>query len=174
MSLCRMRVNSSAEIRCSTSLSNPMGLTLQRSFHGKPDVVYLDLKNGTLIKNTTAQEFKGRIHVAADRHTEEGCGFILRLSLLGLEDTGLYFCSWSYMSHTVATRKNTQQWHRYYCGRRRSTGTMQRPRFEFHLDCLHCDSFRRHSVPLNWNMDPEMQTIYKELQTGQSCKTTQT
>ncbi|XP_035469465.2 T-cell antigen CD7 [Scophthalmus maximus] len=91
-----MRVNSSAEITCSTSLPEPMGLYLRRLFRNGEDVVYLDLKNGRVTKRTTAPEFMGRIEVTPHQQIEAGCGFTLRLSLLGLGDTDLYYCTWSH------------------------------------------------------------------------------
>ncbi|XP_031147015.1 uncharacterized protein LOC116044117 isoform X1 [Sander lucioperca] len=101
-SISLMRVNSSAKITCSTSLPEPMGLYLQRAFHDKRDIVFLSLKNGLVTKNTTAAEFVGRINVAPDQQIREGYGFTLQLSLLGQEDTGLYYCSWLYFKSDMA------------------------------------------------------------------------
>ena len=95
-----MRVNSSAEITCSTSLSNPMGLNLYRQFHGNMKVVYLSLDNGQVTRNTIAPEFEGRIH---HQQMKDGHGFTLQLSLLRQEDTDLYYCSWQYFEKSLET-----------------------------------------------------------------------
>ncbi|XP_042253252.1 uncharacterized protein LOC121886911 isoform X1 [Thunnus maccoyii] len=89
-------VNSSDEITCSTALPNPMGFYLQRRFHNTKDVVFLSLEEGRISKNTTAAEFEGRIHITPVKQIVQGCGFTLRLSSLRLDDTDLYYCSWTY------------------------------------------------------------------------------
>lgn len=105
VSISLMRINSTAEIKCSTSLSDPMGLYLHRSFHSKGDIVYLALDKGQVTKNTTTEEFTDRIHVAPDQQIREGYGFTMQLSLLGLEDTDLYYCSWSYFESETSSHK---------------------------------------------------------------------
>ncbi|XP_008303195.1 uncharacterized protein LOC103374823 [Stegastes partitus] len=90
------RVNSSAEITCSTSLSDPMGVYLHRRFHSNKDIVYLSLKGGLITKNTINEDFAGRIVVTPDQQIKGGYGFTMQLSLLELEDTNLYYCSWTY------------------------------------------------------------------------------
>uniref|UniRef100_A0A673CWZ5 Immunoglobulin V-set domain-containing protein n=1 Tax=Sphaeramia orbicularis TaxID=375764 RepID=A0A673CWZ5_9TELE len=90
-------VNSSVDITCSTTIKNPFGLSLQRRFQRnseKTDVMYLAFKNGEVIKVTKAPEFKGRLQ---HRQSGEGWEFTLTLSLLGLYDTDLYYCSWNEM-----------------------------------------------------------------------------
>uniref|UniRef100_A0A669BCT4 Immunoglobulin V-set domain-containing protein n=1 Tax=Oreochromis niloticus TaxID=8128 RepID=A0A669BCT4_ORENI len=92
-----MRVNSSAEIMCTTSLANPMGLYMHRRFHKEQDVVYLDLNEFSVTKDTISNKFKGRINVSpAKQITQELRGFTFQLSLLELEDTNLYYCEWIY------------------------------------------------------------------------------
>lgn len=94
-----MAVNSSAEITCTTSLPNPMGLYLRRFFHSERDIVYLSLHKGKVTKNITAPNYGSRVHMGPDQPTEaEGSSFLLRLSLLQLDDTDLYYCSWSHFS----------------------------------------------------------------------------
>ncbi|KAK2820928.1 hypothetical protein Q5P01_023887 [Channa striata] len=89
-------VNSSVTITCSTSLSDALGLYLQRQFHGKKNIVYLSLSKGNVAKNTTSEEFKGRIQVIQEKSNKKGYGFTLQLSLLALDDTDLYYCQWSH------------------------------------------------------------------------------
>ncbi|XP_039991501.1 uncharacterized protein LOC120794467 [Xiphias gladius] len=103
LSISLMRVNSSAEITCSTSLSEPMGLYLNRRFHGEGDIVYLALQNRLVTKNTTSAKFIGRIHVTPSYGPSYG--FTLRLSLLALDDTDLYYCTWSHFKPQTATRE---------------------------------------------------------------------
>lgn len=89
-----MKVNSSAEITCSTSSPGVLGLYLHRRFHDKTTVVYLSLEKGKVTKNTTATEFAGRLHVTANKQVKEGVEFTMRVSLLELDDTDLYYCKW--------------------------------------------------------------------------------
>ncbi|XP_054455313.1 uncharacterized protein LOC129091647 [Anoplopoma fimbria] len=96
-SISLMRINSSAEITCSSSLSGPMGLYLYRGFPDKRKIVFLSLDNGQVTKITPGAGFAGRIEVASQQQIGEGHGFTLKLSLLGLEDTNLYYCSWEYV-----------------------------------------------------------------------------
>lgn len=71
-----------------------MGFYLHRHFHGDKDIVHLNLDNGQMGKNTIAAEFVDRIDIAPDQQIREGCGFTVQLSLLGLDDTDLYYCGW--------------------------------------------------------------------------------
>nr|XP_020481022.1 uncharacterized protein LOC109974909 [Monopterus albus]XP_020481023.1 uncharacterized protein LOC109974909 [Monopterus albus] len=96
-------VNSSAEIVCSTSLPDQMGLYLHRNFHGQRDTVFLSLKDGLVTKNTTAAEFAGRIHINPDQQVKEGHRFTFQLSLLEVDDTDLYYCEWSNYQSQMAT-----------------------------------------------------------------------
>ncbi|XP_028989025.1 uncharacterized protein LOC114845315 [Betta splendens] len=91
----RAKVNSSAEIKCSTSSTEVMGLCLRRRFHSKRDIVFLSLNKGEVMKDTTATEFKGRIQVTPNRNVKQGIELTLQLSLLQLEDTDLYYCEWN-------------------------------------------------------------------------------
>lgn len=94
MSISLKKVNSSAEITCSCSLSYLIVFKLQRRFHGNEPVVFLSLENGKVTKNTIAEEFTDRIHF---QQIKGGYGFTLELSLLRLEDTDLYYCNWIHM-----------------------------------------------------------------------------
>ncbi|KAM8729486.1 uncharacterized protein AB9X84_026717 [Acanthopagrus schlegelii] len=98
VSITQMRVNSSMKITCSTSMYETMGVYLRRSFHGKNDVVFLALENGQVTKDTITENFAGRIHIAKEQQITEGCGFTWELSLLGLDDTDHYYCSWIYFN----------------------------------------------------------------------------
>ncbi|CAJ1081143.1 uncharacterized protein LOC117830175 [Xyrichtys novacula] len=97
-----MRVNSSAEITCSTSTSGALGFSLHRYFKNNEEIVYQNLKNGEVTKTTIKGKFEGRIRVTPAPKIHQGQGFILQLSLLGVEDTDVYFCSWSYLSTNTA------------------------------------------------------------------------
>lgn len=93
------RVNSSAEITCTTSLKNPMGLYVYRQFHSEKNIVYLDLTEFSITKNTICNTFAGRLHITpAKTVTSDHHGFTFQLSLLGVEDTNLYYCSWLHTS----------------------------------------------------------------------------
>ncbi len=75
-------------------MSNPMGFYLRRRFHGDKDIVHLSFESGQITKKIIAGKFSGRIDIARDKQIREGKGFTLQLSLLGLEDTDLYYCGW--------------------------------------------------------------------------------
>lgn len=92
-----MRVNSSAQITCTTSMPGAMGFSLYRTFKGNKQIVYLNLRGGEVTKRTIVAEFSSRIQVVPIPQSK-GQGFTLQLSLLGLEDTDVYFCSWSYLA----------------------------------------------------------------------------
>lgn len=98
MSISQVRLNTSMRITCSTSLSETMGVYLHRSFHGKNDVVFLALDKGQVTKDTIAENFAGRIRIVNEQQTAEGYRFTWELSLLGLDDTDLYYCSWVYFN----------------------------------------------------------------------------
>ncbi|KAM4623569.1 uncharacterized protein ACJ7VT_004610 [Polymixia lowei] len=96
-----MKVNSSAEIRCSTSLSGAVGLYLQSYFHGDRNVAFLALRDGEVLKTTIHGDFREQIDVVPTPELSQGCGFTFRLSLLDLTDTDMYYCSWKYFDlHT--------------------------------------------------------------------------
>ncbi|KAF7651255.1 hypothetical protein LDENG_00113510 [Lucifuga dentata] len=93
-----MRVNMSAEITCSTSLTDPSGLYLKSRFRGDRDNAYLFLQNRQIAKNTISGEFVGRIQVSPDLLGGRGYAVTFQLSLLRLEDTDMYYCSWKYFN----------------------------------------------------------------------------
>ncbi|XP_029383957.1 uncharacterized protein LOC115060221 [Echeneis naucrates] len=93
-SVSHLSVKSSARITCSTSLSNPVGLYLNRYFDREKDVLYLSLQDGLVTKNVTAPQFRGRIEITPERH-RSGFTFTLDLDLLVQDDTDLYYCTWS-------------------------------------------------------------------------------
>ncbi|XP_034564063.1 uncharacterized protein LOC117830175 [Notolabrus celidotus] len=97
MSISFTRVNSSAEITCSTPTPGAIGFSLHRYFKGNKQIAYLNLENGVDTKRTIAPEFKSRLRVVPTPQIREGHGFSLQISLLGLEDTDMYYCSWSYL-----------------------------------------------------------------------------
>lgn len=97
-----VRINSSIEITCSTNLSHPMGVYLHRGFHSNRDVAYLELQNGQVTIDT---EFTGRIRIIQDEQITEGHGITLQLSLLGLTDTDLFYCSWIYFNSEKAMQE---------------------------------------------------------------------
>ncbi|KAL0984060.1 hypothetical protein UPYG_G00136560 [Umbra pygmaea] len=92
----RMRVNSSADIHCSTSLPNPSGLYLKGRFHGNREVLYLSMNDGAIQKVTTNTRFTDRVTVVKIQGVDLGYELTLRLSQLKVEDTDCYFCSWRY------------------------------------------------------------------------------
>ncbi|KAM9336203.1 uncharacterized protein ABDE67_019266 isoform 2-T2 [Symphorus nematophorus] len=75
-----------------------MGVYLHRSFHGNRVVVYLSMENGKITKETKSSEFTGRIGITPDQQISEGYGFTFQLSLLQVEDTDWYYCSWEYFN----------------------------------------------------------------------------
>ncbi|KAM6899075.1 uncharacterized protein PEZ65_020955 [Lycodopsis pacificus] len=102
-SISLMKVNSSAEITCSTLRLDPMSLSLHRRFPDTKQIAYLALKNGQVSKTTQGAGFHGRIHAVPSQQTGDGHGFTVHLSLLGLEDTNLYYCSWEFFKKETAT-----------------------------------------------------------------------
>lgn len=96
----------SSEITCSTTLSDPVGVYINRAFHGQRNVLYLALHKGAITKNTTAAEFEGRIHITPFRHMIKGLGFKIKVSPLQPEDTGLYYCKWVFFRLDDNTEQN--------------------------------------------------------------------
>ncbi|XP_047464459.1 uncharacterized protein LOC125022138 [Mugil cephalus] len=96
-SISYVRVNSSAEITCSTNLARPLSLELRRHFPDHTVVVYLALSKTGITKNTTVPEFKDRLHITSAQHIKHNHSLTWRLSLLGVEDTNLYYCRWTYI-----------------------------------------------------------------------------
>ncbi|XP_053197589.1 uncharacterized protein LOC128381577 [Scomber japonicus] len=91
-----VRVNSSVEITCSTTVPDPIGLYLERRFPNIGNIMFLSLREGQITKNTITDEFNGRIQVTQKEDTSGGHEFTMSLSLRGPEDTNLYFCRWIY------------------------------------------------------------------------------
>ncbi|XP_035516002.1 uncharacterized protein LOC118326941 [Morone saxatilis] len=103
-SISLMRVNSSAEITCSTSLSDPMGLYLRRGVQSNMDIIYLSLVEGKINRRTIASEFTDRVHIAYGK-IEEGKRFTVQLSLLALDDTNWYYCTWETFKSETAEQQ---------------------------------------------------------------------
>ncbi|XP_072229173.1 uncharacterized protein [Leuresthes tenuis] len=87
-----LRVNSSLETTCFTSLSNPLSFTLRRKFQNE-EVVHLHFGNEQIKKTTIAPKFAGRVLIPKDLQVKSAIS--LQLSQLGLEDTDLYYCRWT-------------------------------------------------------------------------------
>ncbi|XP_069563530.1 uncharacterized protein [Brachyistius frenatus] len=102
-SISPISVNSSAEITCFTSFSEPAGLYLNRRFHSTTNIVYLALQKGLITKTTINAQFTNRIHVTPDLQIRENRVFF-QLNLLQLEDTNLYYCSWMYFISSTGQR----------------------------------------------------------------------
>ncbi|KAM9425251.1 uncharacterized protein KZ484_008271 [Pholidichthys leucotaenia] len=103
-SISSVRANMSAEITCTTSLTSPMGLYLMRHFHDTKQLVYLNLKEGKVTKNTTHAIFQGRLSVTPAKQKLRGQGFTFRLSLLRLDDVDVYYCEWIHVD--MGSKKN--------------------------------------------------------------------
>lgn len=147
LSISLTRVNSSTEIYCSTSLSNPVGMYVYRTYHINKIMAYLSLKNGRVTKLTTA----GQIDVTSDHQIREGLGFNVRLFQLGVSDTDLYYCSWSrFISETVTIET------------RCSNGTIIIVRGEVTLDHRNenCKIFLTDICPHRGGFSKTMQTSY--------------
>ncbi|XP_075949338.1 uncharacterized protein LOC142951587 [Anarhichas minor] len=97
------RVNSSAEITCSTLRSDPLSLSLHMRFPDTKQIAFLALKNGLVSKTTAGAGFGGRISAAPSQRIGDGHGFTVQLSLLGLEDTNLYYCRWEFFKKETST-----------------------------------------------------------------------
>lgn len=81
-----------------------MGVYLHRGFHDNKDVMYLQMENGQITKETTSVDFTGRIQISHNPWVEGGHGFTWQLSQLRLEDTDWYYCKWLYpRSKTLVT-----------------------------------------------------------------------
>ncbi|XP_061088185.1 uncharacterized protein LOC133122293 [Conger conger] len=90
-----MKVNSTAEIQCRTTLGNTTGLYLKRRFSEETEVLYISTPTG---KITINRLYKHRLSVAG-----ECCDYMLQLSQLGVNDTDGYYCLWS--TRDVASQK---------------------------------------------------------------------
>ncbi|CAN9508946.1 unnamed protein product [Ophioblennius macclurei] len=99
-STCFVKLNSTIDISCSTSLSDPLGLSLMRRFPEAVNVVYLSLDNGEIAKITQAAQFQNRIRVSPGSKVKNGHNFTVQLSQLGVEDTNLFFCNWTHFENS--------------------------------------------------------------------------
>lgn len=93
-----VKVNSSVEITCSTSLPEPMGFSLHKSVSGNIEVVYLDFQDGEVNRKNIMPEFEGRIQIPRDKQVKGRYRLTLQLSQLRLEDTDYYYCNWMHMN----------------------------------------------------------------------------
>ncbi|KAM4526292.1 uncharacterized protein V3H82_000706 [Fundulus diaphanus] len=101
-SISNVRVNSSLEIRCTTTLESPVGLSLKRHFLKDEQILYLSFGNGDGFKDTKAEKFKNRTGITREQPNQGvKYSFKLQLSLLGLEDTDLYYCRWTYFDEVT-------------------------------------------------------------------------
>ncbi|KAL7856635.1 hypothetical protein SRHO_G00155340 [Serrasalmus rhombeus] len=81
------KLNSTAELRCSTTLK-PFGLYLKQRYSKPRELLYLSIPDNT---KTISSGFEHRLSV-----TGECCDFTLRLSELQIEDTDGYYCQWAF------------------------------------------------------------------------------
>ncbi|XP_048869290.1 uncharacterized protein LOC125741868 isoform X1 [Brienomyrus brachyistius] len=82
-----MKVNSTANIRCYSTMHNLVGLYLKRRFYGNTDIIYVSLSNMKININKMYQH----------RHSVTGqcCDFTFHLSQLTVEDSDSYYCNWT-------------------------------------------------------------------------------
>lgn len=102
-----MSANSTTEIKCLILHSDPLGVYLHRGFHDIKDVVFLQMKNGQITKETTSVDVRGRIRVSHNPLAEGSHGFTWQLSQLRLEDTDWYYCEWLYPKSTTLVTKTS-------------------------------------------------------------------
>ncbi|XP_067101703.1 uncharacterized protein [Osmerus mordax] len=95
--------NSSAEILCSTSRPNPMGLYLRGRFRGNRLVAYLDMNDKAVIRTSVEAEFRGRLVVVEQPAVKRCCTVALRLSWLRVVDTDSYSCTWMYFDSDTSS-----------------------------------------------------------------------
>ncbi|KAK5905520.1 hypothetical protein CgunFtcFv8_001478 [Champsocephalus gunnari] len=152
-------INSSAEISCSTSLSDPVSLSLQRNFHSRTDVSFLYFQKGTIKKMTMTEELQNRIQVSERKQLDGGVGVSFKIDMMQLQDTDLYFCTWSQEDKepvTLATngtiiivREEDPQ----------GTLRVRKSHPESRPDRLQRDGVHRHRAPLHWSHGSETQTL---------------
>ncbi|XP_036376617.1 uncharacterized protein LOC118772417 [Megalops cyprinoides] len=82
-----MKVNSTAEIRCTSTIPGPAGLSLRRHYSKDMEVLYYSFLGNKL---TVSPEYRNRLSVSG-----KCCDFTLHLSQLRVEDTDGYYCKWS-------------------------------------------------------------------------------
>ncbi|XP_015211554.1 uncharacterized protein [Lepisosteus oculatus] len=85
--LISQKENSSAEIRCATSLKEMDGLYLRRRYAQKMDVLYVFLSNMT---STVVNQYQHRLSVKG-----QCCDFVFLISQLTVRDSDAYYCTWS-------------------------------------------------------------------------------
>ncbi|XP_017271618.1 uncharacterized protein LOC108235868 [Kryptolebias marmoratus] len=90
------RPNSSVQITCTISQLKPLGLSLHRYFHNKT-IVYLSFENGLNKKTTLDVTMKNRTAITPSQQGQS-LEFTIKLSLLKLDDTDLYYCRWIYFN----------------------------------------------------------------------------
>lgn len=96
-------VNSSIEIKCTTSLEKPTGLSLKRRFARNEEILYLYFENGVVSNSREHAKFSERIRVTKEQPNQGfKYGFKLQLSLLQVDDTDLYYCSWFYINEVYS------------------------------------------------------------------------
>lgn len=59
------------------------------------ELVYLDMEDGKIKENITKDSLVGRIEIMHEKRNKEDYGFTWRLSLVRVEDTDWYYCSWT-------------------------------------------------------------------------------
>lgn len=89
-----VKVNSSVEIRCSKSIDKLKGVSLLRGVQDTTQLVYLNMEDGKITKTTTKDSLNGRIEIMQDKRNKNEYGFTWRLSVVRVEDTDWYYCSW--------------------------------------------------------------------------------
>ncbi|XP_072523592.1 uncharacterized protein [Salminus brasiliensis] len=80
------QLNSTAELRCSTTSTKPIGLYLKQRYPKERELFYLYIPKNT---TTINQNFKHRLSVKG-----QCCDFTLQLSELQIRDTDGYYCEW--------------------------------------------------------------------------------
>ncbi|XP_056153657.1 uncharacterized protein LOC130127973 [Lampris incognitus] len=103
-----LTINSSADVLCSTSLLDPLALSLRRYLRHDSMIAYLSLEKKRVTKATTSEHLQGRFDVLPKPEPELGFGLTLRLSPLELTDTDIYYCSWTYFNATTFTKESLQ------------------------------------------------------------------
>ncbi|KAG7491756.1 hypothetical protein MATL_G00006770 [Megalops atlanticus] len=95
-----MKVNSTAEIRCRSTILDPAGLFLRRRYSKDMEVLYYSFHGNKLSVNS---EYQNRLSVNG-----KCCDFTLRLSQLRVEDTDGYYCRWSQVDEKTVELKYYQ------------------------------------------------------------------
>ncbi|XP_018617207.1 uncharacterized protein LOC108939975 [Scleropages formosus] len=82
-----LKVHSTAEIRCKSTLHDPVGLYLKRRFSDDKQVLYLSVPKLLL---TFGRGYEHRVSM-----TGKCCNFTFQMSQLMMDDTDGYYCSWT-------------------------------------------------------------------------------